>query len=387
MQPDYRVYGPGGRPMNVWVDQNHVQKGHDCTIFFDGSCRPNPGTGRVGCLLLIDGGEVSVLRLAMKSFFWGLLLFSFTLSCRYVVRRYVKESKQAEMTAALGESTSNVAEYMALIRSLQQLLVPPLDQYKIKKMTVRGDSKLVINQVFGNWRVDEPRLRPLHSVCLGLLRRCKAASVEGLHIPREKNRVADALSQQRDLQVPRSQSAIYYPNLGNFVTCVIGGCSVLASHDYMTSSSDGVASIDAAFLFSLPGGPQILQELQESTFHVMTGKSTMTVIGFTLRPIKFSVEQRAGGRIHARHDLNEKMLVVDNLPVPVHVHWPLKGSFAGGPGVDDPRFSRDALKEPYCSHSYWAADDVVFLPFLGQHARGYDDDDGSDSDEYTKYYR
>ena len=62
-----------------------------------------------------------------------------------------------ENSNALGKKTNNEAEYIALIDLLNEF-------YKrgIKKAIVRGDSKLVIEQMSGGWKVREPRLVELY---------------------------------------------------------------------------------------------------------------------------------------------------------------------------------------------------------------------------------
>lgn len=60
--------------------------------------------------------------------------------------------------------TSNQAEYMALLDGLRQLLVLLEESGRRKEeidLEVRGDSRLVINQLAGRWRVRHPALRPL----------------------------------------------------------------------------------------------------------------------------------------------------------------------------------------------------------------------------------
>ena len=68
--------------------------------------------------------------------------------------------------------TSNQAEYMTLIAGLRDLLStidaagrPPTDF----SLEVWGDSKLVINQLQGRWKVRSRRLAPLHAEARRLL--------------------------------------------------------------------------------------------------------------------------------------------------------------------------------------------------------------------------
>ncbi|MCL2767146.1 MAG: lyase family protein [Synergistaceae bacterium] len=91
-----------------------------------------------------------------------------------------------ENSDVLGKKTNNEAEYIALINLLNEFR-----KCGIKKAIVRGDSKLVIEQMSGRWKVNEPRLKEL----------CKQAKLlaQDMHlvyewIPREQNSYADYLS-------------------------------------------------------------------------------------------------------------------------------------------------------------------------------------------------
>jgi ribonuclease HI len=56
----------------------------------------------------------------------------------------------------IGESTNNRTEYRALIQGLELA-----SEKRCTEVVARGDSKLVVNQVRGEWNVGEPELRPL----------------------------------------------------------------------------------------------------------------------------------------------------------------------------------------------------------------------------------
>ena len=60
-----------------------------------------------------------------------------------------------------------------------------------RSVKVRGDSKLVIEQVAGRWKVKQPHLRPLCDEARALLSRFD--SVDLAHVRREYNSDADAL--------------------------------------------------------------------------------------------------------------------------------------------------------------------------------------------------
>ncbi|GAC1648329.1 MAG: hypothetical protein NVS9B11_21230 [Candidatus Dormibacteraceae bacterium] len=90
----------------------------------------------------------------------------------------------------LGVATNNEAEYHALIEG------------KPDRLEIFLDSKLVAEQVKGNYRVKEPRLQRLHLEAKELLGRF--AEVEIKHVEREKNKGADALANMAiDAQVKK----------------------------------------------------------------------------------------------------------------------------------------------------------------------------------------
>ena len=87
----------------------------------------------------------------------------------------------------LGTATNNQAEYQALIDGLKAV-----EAWKPDRLEVYLDSKLVVEQISGRWRVKEPDLQALHKVAGDLLSRYDDR-VEIKHVPRELNRGADKL--------------------------------------------------------------------------------------------------------------------------------------------------------------------------------------------------
>ena len=96
----------------------------------------------------------------------------------------------AEVSGSLGRTTNNVAEYCGLIAGLREAarLAPGADT------EVRADSKLVVEQMSGRWRVRHPGIRPLAAqagqAALALGR------VTYTWVPRERNTRADRLANQ-----------------------------------------------------------------------------------------------------------------------------------------------------------------------------------------------
>ena len=77
----------------------------------------------------------------------------------YVIRKDGEIVARAYGYVGKGKGmTSNVAEYQALIRALKRIRREELEHEKI---LVRSDSKLVVNQMKGNWKVKAPLIIPL----------------------------------------------------------------------------------------------------------------------------------------------------------------------------------------------------------------------------------
>ncbi|ADQ06164.1 ribonuclease H [Caldicellulosiruptor hydrothermalis 108] len=120
--------------------------------YFDGASKGNPGPAGAGIVIVNPAGNV--------------------------ILEYSKE---------LGIKTNNEAEYLALIELLQKAL-----ELGIKELEILGDSQLVINQVFGSWNINMPHLYALYEQATELLE--KFDKVKAKWIPREKNQLADSLS-------------------------------------------------------------------------------------------------------------------------------------------------------------------------------------------------
>jgi ribonuclease HI len=89
----------------------------------------------------------------------------------------------------LGDQTNNVAEYSGVILGLKNL---NLSKYKEHPIKVYGDSKLVIEQMKGNWKVKAANLLPLWQEAQELIKDFE--HIEFIHIDRSLNSKADALA-------------------------------------------------------------------------------------------------------------------------------------------------------------------------------------------------
>ena len=96
-------------------------------------------------------------------------------------------SEVAALYGYLGRATNNVAEYQALLHGLRFALARGA-----ARVEVYSDSELLVRQVEGRYRVKSPGLLPLHREAVSLLARFERVRVA--HVPRERNREADALA-------------------------------------------------------------------------------------------------------------------------------------------------------------------------------------------------
>ena len=90
-----------------------------------------------------------------------------------------------EACQTIGVETNNVAEYRGLIAGLQLAGAFAPDA----AVEVRMDSRLVIEQMAGRWKVKHPAMRPLAVAARALARRVDTWT----WIPREQNKTADTL--------------------------------------------------------------------------------------------------------------------------------------------------------------------------------------------------
>ena len=102
----------------------------------------------------------------------------------------------------IGNTTNNVAEYKAMCSLLLELrdkcianrlfpVLPPLN-----RVHVRADSKLIIQQLFNNWRITEQHLFPIFQQCQQYITEIRniGIAVTASWVPRRFNQRADALA-------------------------------------------------------------------------------------------------------------------------------------------------------------------------------------------------
>ena len=121
-------------------------------LYADGAARGNPGPAGSGAALVDENGRVI-----------------------------------AEAMRHLGHATNNVAEYTALIIGLEEAR-----KHEVEDLEIRMDSKLVVEQMNGKWRIRHPNIRPLALRAGELLAQFPKRSIR--HIPRAQNAIADQLA-------------------------------------------------------------------------------------------------------------------------------------------------------------------------------------------------
>ena len=93
----------------------------------------------------------------------------------------------ASISRRIGITTNNQAEYMAIITALEKVV-----SLGAKRVDVRADSELVVNQINGRYRVKNIALRPLYQKVVQLTGPLDAFTIS--YIPRRQNSEADKLA-------------------------------------------------------------------------------------------------------------------------------------------------------------------------------------------------
>jgi ribonuclease HI len=122
------------------------------TLEFDGGSRGNPGPAGIGVVVRAGDGTALV-----------------------TIGRFI------------GRCTNNVAEYRALISAMEEA-----KRLGARRITIRGDSELIIKQMRGEYRVKHPDMKALYDQAQALLGQFDQAKIE--HNLRHKNELADKLA-------------------------------------------------------------------------------------------------------------------------------------------------------------------------------------------------
>jgi len=92
-----------------------------------------------------------------------------------------------EFGESIGTATNNVAEYRALVAALEWA-----KRHGHKRLHVRSDSLLLVQQMLGRFKVKHPNLQPLYAKARLLAHEIGRVTFE--HVGREKNAHADRLA-------------------------------------------------------------------------------------------------------------------------------------------------------------------------------------------------
>ena len=122
------------------------------TVACDGASRGNPGPAGIGVVITDADGTVV-----------------------------------AEIAEGLGVATNNVAEYTAAIRGLERAR-----DLGAREVLLRSDSRLMVEQLSGRFKVKNTNLRRLHAAAHDLVAGFDSVGFE--HVPREANTAADRLA-------------------------------------------------------------------------------------------------------------------------------------------------------------------------------------------------
>lgn len=104
---------------------------------------------------------------------------------------YLQDTEVASFSEFIGTKTNNEAEYQAFFYSLEWLIAH-IDNYDVTTIRWYLDSKLVVEQLNGRWKIKEQRLQEVASVIKNNLERLSVPYLI-THVPRKENSVADAL--------------------------------------------------------------------------------------------------------------------------------------------------------------------------------------------------
>jgi len=124
-------------------------------LYTDGASRGNPGPAAIGAVLYREADD--------------------------------EREEVGTVSRVIGDATNNVAEYEAVIAGLELA-----SRNGVADLVLRADSQLLVRQLQGAYKVKAANLAPLFNEAVRLSRNFSSIRFE--HVPREKNRRADALA-------------------------------------------------------------------------------------------------------------------------------------------------------------------------------------------------
>jgi ribonuclease HI len=123
------------------------------TVYTDGASEPNPGPSGIGVVVVDEDGSVL-----------------------------------SEVSRDIGPGTNNRAEYFGVGKGIHEAA-----RHGATDILVRSDSRLVVEQLSGRWKVKNPHLRQFHARILRLVSEL-GVRVTFEQVPREQNVHADRLA-------------------------------------------------------------------------------------------------------------------------------------------------------------------------------------------------
>jgi ribonuclease HI len=152
---------PGGSSPSVqWgASSGPRPTGRGFVVRTDGAARGNPGPASAGAVL-IDLARPDA--------------------------RDPRAEPDASISDYLGVQTNNVAEYTAVVRAVGLGI-----ELGARRLELLLDSKLIVEQLAGRWRVKDAKLRLLWADALRQLRELPEGW-SAVHVPRAQNSLADA---------------------------------------------------------------------------------------------------------------------------------------------------------------------------------------------------
>lgn len=136
-------------PVYFLKDRLNVNK---VIINADGAARGNPGPAAIGATIKDEGGNII-----------------------------------ASISRRIGVTTNNQAEYRAIITALEKAV-----SLGARQVALKSDSKLIVEQINGRYKIKNTALRPLYQEIVKLTGSLQSITVS--YVPRAQNAEADKLA-------------------------------------------------------------------------------------------------------------------------------------------------------------------------------------------------
>lgn len=114
-------------------------------------------------------------------------------ACAFIV--YDGNNLIYEQGFYLGVATNNIAEYTAVLKSIEWLEQDAGRRSQVAEVTFYLDSLLVVKQIKGEYKIKDAKLKAIYDQIILRIKNLKL-KISFVHIPREKNTIADLLVNQ-----------------------------------------------------------------------------------------------------------------------------------------------------------------------------------------------